>query len=1496
MNLSTLHKVLDYIEEQEFKLLSWGDTGGSFTEEELFSIFEKLLPEEDPDDILDELIDHAIITSIPSYGQASLYRSRMAHAVHLYRNLRQWMHGQKLEASKSLVSDFRFLRRPRYYPTRNISFKDILDECKKEKISDPIIRESLKNQIGDFQLSGFQIRSTIRTINAWERHKTRVRFPSATITCAGTGSGKTMAFYLPALSCLAKDISIDSSERVRILAIYPRQELLKDQFNETWNACRKLDDITTKTAGRKIRIGALFGNTPSEAQYALKGNKQYFYSGLIQCPTKNCDGQMRWNKADIQKNVERLVCHLCGNQILDDEIVLTRKSMQNNPPDILFTTTEMLNQNIGNPVRQKLFGIETAKPIPLVLLDEVHTYSGNQGAQTAFLLRRWMKLSNSAPHFVGLSATLSDAQNFFSKLTGTRSTSVMLVEPLAEEMEEEGAEYLLALRGDPVSQTALLSTTIQAAMLTRRILDHNKIKPSKGTWGSKTFLFTDDLDVNNRLYSQLADAEGFWQRKGLLVEHEKGPLAKLRNPEYNESSSTDDMNSYGQDWSALKYNGFSLDDGDRANVSRTSSQDSGVEKESDMVVATASLEVGFNDPDVGAVIQHKAPRNVASYLQRKGRAGRPRTMRPWTVIVLSEFGKDRETFQHYESLLDPEVKILGLPVDNTHIHRMQGAMATLDWLSTKINTNLWLLLNQPKDNRSDSVKPHLTELLNIVEELLLTDSRSQNELSDYLQSALMLNESQITAILWQSPRPILLEFLPTLRKRITTQWGKWDFWNNIFITWSEVNQRWGSPVPEFIPAQLFSDLNLPSIDIALNRNQTEPVWEGMRFFQAVKDFAPGRISKRFSTYSGQSSDWLIPSGFVPSVGLHNSCQLFEIEQAFGTSLNEIGEFDVPGENQRITVYRPHQIYPQSLFNSKELSETSNAFLKWKSIFIAPEGAEHHTPPSGSIWVEYLKKISFYTHRTMTPLNIVRYNTGSECELKFKRDGQKARVNFDWVKNTQPVGVGAQLTADAIGFRFSIDIEMLCFWLKDKELVSSLRSGFLQDLIRKSNLCDRNPFMSDWIYECFVAAISLEAINKCCDLKTAIESIVSQKSVYLLADMPSMLFQQNISIEEGPSSDELELKDQKLQKLLREKLNNPVFVKALADLGNVLHCDLFENIEFIEWSKDVLGNTLAAGIHQMACTIMPQIDERSLVVDPIFEENSDILNIWLSEQDSGGSGVITQLQDLYAEDPHRVLGVLSRNFEAGDYERLDIDLQEVLKSIQENTSVKEMVFKLRNVETYKERITANKSLKNALIRQGFQYSHSFSAVLYSRILKSGSNQESDIMLSKYLDRWKKIEFDLGMEIPMNIAGLLLVATDEVSTDKSEYFERACKIQSVLWPRGSTVRQAILSFYNPFKTGGYRTERLIAAKLCKDEIDNISITEIDWLDQLHALLNNKGRGNLVIPRGLKEKIASALSKIHVTPVDTNGLLFYPRMKAVKYLNDDTILTIELAEAII
>jgi len=117
--------------------------------------------------------------------------------------------------------------------------------------------------------------------------------------------------------------------------------------------------------------------------------------------------------------------------------------------------------------------------------------------------------------------------------------------------------------------------------------------------------------------------------------------------------------------------------GDRLVIGRTTSRDPGVDATANVVVATSALEVGFNDPDVAAVVQHKAPRSAASFLQRRGRAGRPRAMRPLTVLVLSDYGRDRAAFQSYEQLFDPNIEIAPLPVRNLYVLRMQAVYATL---------------------------------------------------------------------------------------------------------------------------------------------------------------------------------------------------------------------------------------------------------------------------------------------------------------------------------------------------------------------------------------------------------------------------------------------------------------------------------------------------------------------------------------------------------------------------------------------------------------------------------------------------------------------------------------------------------------------------------------------------------------------------------------------------------------------------------------------------
>lgn len=86
-----------------------------------------------------------------------------------------------------------------------------------------------------------------------------------------------------------------------------------------------------------------------------------------------------------------------------------KTAIRTNPPDILLTNYVMLELMLTRPEESKSL-VKSAKNLRFLVLDELHTYRGRQGADVALLIRRLRERLNADSLIcVGTSATLSSA-------------------------------------------------------------------------------------------------------------------------------------------------------------------------------------------------------------------------------------------------------------------------------------------------------------------------------------------------------------------------------------------------------------------------------------------------------------------------------------------------------------------------------------------------------------------------------------------------------------------------------------------------------------------------------------------------------------------------------------------------------------------------------------------------------------------------------------------------------------------------------------------------------------------------------------------------------------------------------------------------------------------------------------------------------------------------------------------------------------------------------
>ncbi|TDT14597.1 RAD3-like DEAD/DEAH box helicase [Ilumatobacter fluminis] len=1401
--------------------------------------------------LLDELVAAGLVHERGLRG--SEFRTRMAETVRLARHLRQWFHGPRSDwrTAKTLVSDMRFLARHRSVPERNVTSGDLSERLGALLGDDwtSAHQSSIEAVLRGRSVSQFQARASEQLLGS-------VGAGGGTCVTAGTGAGKTLAFYLPAL---VHTLSVPGSPGVpRIVAIYPRVELLRDQLASLLTT---LQDLASRGVASPS-VGVLYGASPRDREDAERNRRRGWrrspnglVSPIVSCLNEDCGGSLVWPDGEPAGRLLR--CESCGSDVTS--LVFDRKSLLSAPPEIVFTTTEMINRSLGAPrMRRVLVGTPSAAP-DFILLDEIHTYSGTHGAQVANLLRRWRAEMSAPSHVVGLSATLADPVGFFSELIGADAGNVSVVAPAAAEMRQTGREYFMALRGDPASQTSLLSTTIQTAMLMRRMLDREPGVPSRGAFGTRVFAFTDKLDVANRLHSQLQDAEG-WKQGGVDRKPE-GSLALLR-ASGDENRLRDDV---GQLWDASEDIGTLSR---KVVVDRTTSQDTGVNPSSDVVVATASLEVGFDDPNVGAVIQHKAPRDAAQFLQRRGRAGRDPRMRPWTTVVLSDYGRDRLSFQSYETLFDPQIPASHLPVKNRVILKMQATWWLVDQLTyASGGTPLRSVLESSWGRYPERQVAAATAALAAATDFLTDEGLGR--LESGLKRSLALSDLDAKAVLFDPPRAVVTSVLPTIIRRLEAVLGR-DRLGREFV--------WNDPLTDFVPSSLFAPLQTPEVRIDLpSVGQFQPDPEVGPISQTMREFAPGRVSYRFALRGKRERMWVEPpESSDAKFDLDSFCTDFLVLEA------PEGVEGAVLQPRSLSLTRPNGRVPDSSYGR----------WKWDFFWRLNGTPVELDVPARSPWATRVSTLRVMTHRALSPLTVWRVAQAVEIERNMADEPQRTvhQVQF----GGRNAAVGFNMDVDALGFDLVLPTELPTDG--SPALLRALRTAYFEHLVQTDELIAMrvgSPFLRKWIAELALSAFTTLASEEGGEATTLPEQRMASEMVRAARVVFGSEGQLDDTDEGGRAP--------ALVEDVESALSDTDVVESLARCVLVLSGPL--NTVALGWLHERYAATLAAGVVDAIQALCPECDVEELRPDFVVveEESGPIARIIISEDQPGGTGVIEAAADRIMEDARAFWDLVGSALGPSDGERVDRAIREFLCLCDQGEQLSARASRVRSATSLSEATAAWATLREAMFQAGLPADPTVVSALSTRLLRPGSDARIEALCTELLQQWDSLEESLELEVDLRVFAYLAAGSGEVrqalsdlavTVDQSPEWSVG-QVAGLLWARGGNLRAASLQSYNPYCELP-ATERLLFEDVIEAAVPAVVFRSDSqrWREELDRSLAMHASAEIDCADELAAAVA--LRQLMTQPTSVGVLEFYPRVIGVRRNGTGLRLRVDIREA--
>jgi hypothetical protein len=884
-------------------------------------------------------------------------------------------------------------------------------------------------------------------------------------------------------------------------------------------------------------------------------------------------------------------------------------------------------------------------------------------------------------------------------------------------------------------------------------------------------------------------------------------------------------------------------------------------------VATASLEVGFNDSRVGLVLQHKAPHDAAAFIQRRGRAGRTRGTRPWTVVTLSDYGRDRLAYQAYDMLFAPQVPARTLPVANRFVLKIQGTQALLDWLAVKlrsrgVSADPRELLRAPK-GIPQAGPDQVQEMINLLADTL-RDTALQDDLAGHLRRTLQISADEAQALLWEQPRALLLAVVPTALRRLRSDWKP--------VT-SDPGAQPGDLLPEFITTALFDTLNVPEVWFELPFTTEH---EMLPIERALREAVPGRVSRRYGHRREDHRTWLP----LPAAEDGGAIEI----TAFASRYSHEGTWELPGQ-QSVRVVRPHLIRLQN--PDQKVTDQAQGVPVWGSqVFPSSAGLYMGNIPDPSPWAGRVTSVGFATHAAGNPAEVRRMTTGAECETSYN-NGQTVRSTVHYVLNGTPAALGFRLTADGVRFRLApLDL--------DKEAVAAHLTSpawrtfaFTAAVSEDPSIADvANTFQRGWLTLVYLTAFAMAGLVPGQSSERIHASLAGGAWRKDLPEILRVLYRDDAPGGAGP---------QRLVATLTSLSQAKSVTDCLDKHGKLLWAD-----EIVQrtagLAQRAYRDTVAAGLLAAALRACPDARERDLIIDVLPPSvGAEDTTIWLTETSGGGLGLVEQLTRHYGTDPRRFWGLVDNALGPNDYEYVDGALTRLLDHVTADPGSRaaQAMHRLRAAGSAHDADAALRELRAAWTELDGYPRLPAVAALSARLLRPGSTGSTDALALAVLRAWDDLQQTLGFEIDARVVAAG-VGSRRLQVPGTPDSVTGDQVFSMLWPRGGPARVKHLQYYQPYRDPPL-LDRLLAVAAHEERLDHVNVTQPDWQACYADEIARNGAVILTAPAGRAGALSAALRAIPAIEVDRDVLRVYGEVREVTRLGSELRAVVDVREAV-